>query len=79
MSKSMDVIAGTGLDQKTRRSHWFARLDFVQSAALKGLIFAGEAARVVAAADYWRLDAIVGISFFVVFTIISVPWVLARS
>lgn len=33
MSKSMDVIAGTGLDQKTRKSHWPARLDFVQSAS----------------------------------------------
>ena len=33
MSKSMDVIVGTGLDQKTRKSHWPARLDFVQSAS----------------------------------------------
>ena len=33
MSKSMDVIAGTGLDQRTRKSHWPARLDFVQSAS----------------------------------------------
>ena len=33
MSKSMDVIAGVGLDQRTRKSHWPARLDFVQSAS----------------------------------------------
>lgn len=33
MSKSMDIIAGTGLDQKARKSHWPARLDFVQSAS----------------------------------------------
>jgi hypothetical protein len=33
MSKSMHVIAGTGLDQKTRKSHWPARLGFVQSAS----------------------------------------------
>jgi hypothetical protein len=33
MSKSMHVIAGTGLDQKTRKSHWPARLGFLQSAS----------------------------------------------
>ena len=33
MSKSMDVIAGVGLDQRTRKSHWPARLDLVQSAS----------------------------------------------
>ena len=33
MSKSIDVIAGTGLDQKARKSHWPARLDLVQSAS----------------------------------------------
>ena len=30
-------------------------------------------------ADYWRLGAIFGIIFFIVFTAISVPWVLARG
>ena len=30
-------------------------------------------------ADYWRLGAIFGIIFFVVFTAISLPWVLARG
>jgi L-tartrate/succinate antiporter len=30
-------------------------------------------------ADYWRLGAVFGIIFFVVFTVVSVPWVLARS
>ena len=29
----MAVIAGSGLDRKTRKSHWLARLDFVQSAS----------------------------------------------
>ena len=33
MSKAIDIIAGTGLDQKARKSHWPARLDFVQSAS----------------------------------------------
>jgi L-tartrate/succinate antiporter len=31
------------------------------------------------AADYWRLGAIFGIIFFVVFTVLSVPWVLVRG
>jgi L-tartrate/succinate antiporter len=30
-------------------------------------------------ADYWRLGAVFGIIFFVVFTAISMPWVLARN
>jgi L-tartrate/succinate antiporter len=30
-------------------------------------------------ADYWRLGAIFGVIFFVVFTAISVPWVLMRG
>ena len=29
----LDVIAGVGLDQRARKSHWPARLDFVQSAS----------------------------------------------
>ena len=33
MSKTIDVIAGTGLDQRTRKSHWPARLDVIQSAS----------------------------------------------
>ena len=33
MSNDVDVIAGVGLDQRTRKSHWPARLDFVQSAS----------------------------------------------
>ena len=33
MNNEVDVIAGIGLDQKTRKSHWPARLDFVQSAS----------------------------------------------
>lgn len=33
MSKPIDIITGTGLDQKARKSHWPARLDFVQSAS----------------------------------------------
>ena len=33
MHESADVIAGVGLDQKVRKSHWPARLDFVQSAS----------------------------------------------
>ena len=33
MNNEVDVIAGTGLDQRTRKSHWPARLDFVQSAS----------------------------------------------
>jgi fumarate reductase subunit C len=33
MSKTVDIIAGTGLDQRARKSHWPARLDFVQSAS----------------------------------------------
>jgi succinate dehydrogenase subunit C len=33
MSKTIDVIVGTGLDQRVRKSHWPARLDFVQSAS----------------------------------------------
>jgi fumarate reductase subunit C len=31
MNKTIDVIAGTGLDQKARKSHWPARLDVLQS------------------------------------------------
>jgi L-tartrate/succinate antiporter len=31
------------------------------------------------AADYWRLGAIFGLIFFIVFTAITVPWVLARG
>jgi fumarate reductase subunit C len=33
MSNEVDVIAGVGLDRRTRKSHWPARLDFVQSAS----------------------------------------------
>ena len=33
MNNQIDVIAGTGLDLKARKSHWPARLDFVQSAS----------------------------------------------
>jgi succinate dehydrogenase/fumarate reductase cytochrome b subunit len=33
MNHELDVIAGVGLDQRTRKSHWPARLDFVQSAS----------------------------------------------
>jgi succinate dehydrogenase subunit C len=33
MNHQVDVIAGVGLDQRTRKSHWPARLDFVQSAS----------------------------------------------
>jgi hypothetical protein len=29
MSQSMDMIAGTGLDEKTRKSRWPARLDVI--------------------------------------------------
>src|SRR6185312_15745414 len=29
----LDVIAGVGLDQRARKSHWPARLDLVQSAS----------------------------------------------
>jgi fumarate reductase subunit C len=31
MSKTVDVITGTGLDQKARKSRWPARLDVLQS------------------------------------------------
>ena len=31
MNHQIDVIAGTGLDLKARKSHWPARLDFVFS------------------------------------------------
>ena len=30
-------------------------------------------------ADYWRLGAIFGLIFFVVFMLTSVPWVLVRG
>src|SRR4026208_1818531 len=33
MNDQVDVITGIGLDQRTRKSHWPARLDFVQSAS----------------------------------------------
>src|ERR1051325_10421117 len=33
MSKSVDLIAGVGLHEKARKSHWPARLDLVQSAS----------------------------------------------
>src|SRR5215831_12829037 len=33
MNDEVDVIAGIGLAQKTRKSHWPARLDLVQSAS----------------------------------------------
>jgi fumarate reductase subunit C len=33
MSKTVDVIAGTDLDQKARKSRWPARLDVLQSAS----------------------------------------------
>src|SRR5262245_18138752 len=33
MNNEVGVIAGVGLDQKTRKSHWPARLDLVQSAS----------------------------------------------
>lgn len=33
VNKTVDVIAGSGLDQKVRKSHWPARLDVVQSAS----------------------------------------------
>src|ERR1051325_9404163 len=35
MSKSADIdlVAGTGLDQRVRKSRWPAKLDFVQSAS----------------------------------------------
>ncbi len=46
MNEQVDVIAGVGLDQKTRKSHWPARLDFVQSASglLLGLFMWGHMA-----------------------------------
>ena len=31
------------------------------------------------AADYWRLGAIFGVIFFVVFMVLTVPWVLLRG
>ena len=33
MNNEIDVIAGVGLDLKDAKSHWPARLDFVQSAS----------------------------------------------
>ena len=33
MNNEVDVIAGVGLDHKTRKSHWPARLDLIQSAS----------------------------------------------
>jgi fumarate reductase subunit C len=33
MNNEVGVVAGVGLDQKTRKSHWPARLDLVQSAS----------------------------------------------
>src|SRR5215831_5794992 len=33
MNKEVDVIAGVGLDRRTRKSHWPARLDWAQSAS----------------------------------------------
>src|SRR5215467_9939543 len=33
MSNEIDVIAGVGLDQRARKSHWPARLDWAQSAS----------------------------------------------
>jgi succinate dehydrogenase/fumarate reductase cytochrome b subunit len=33
MNNQVGVMAGVGLDQKTRKSHWPARLDLVQSAS----------------------------------------------
>src|SRR5918995_5442381 len=46
MNHQVDVIAGTGLDLKARKSHWPARLDFVQSASglLLGLFMWGHMA-----------------------------------
>jgi fumarate reductase subunit C len=46
MNQQVDVIAGTGLDLKARKSHWPARLDFVQSASglLLGLFMWGHMA-----------------------------------
>ena len=46
MNNQIDVIAGTGLDLKARKSHWPARLDFVQSASglLLGLFMWGHMA-----------------------------------
>jgi fumarate reductase subunit C len=46
MNHQIDVIAGTGLDLKARKSHWPARLDFVQSASglLLGLFMWGHMA-----------------------------------
>ena len=31
------------------------------------------------AADYWRMGAIFGLIFFVVFMVLTVPWVLLRG
>jgi succinate dehydrogenase subunit C len=33
VNKTVYLIAGTGLDQKPRKSHWLARLDVAQSAS----------------------------------------------
>src|SRR5215510_12178596 len=33
MNNEVDVIAGVGLDRRTRKSHWPARLDWAQSAS----------------------------------------------
>jgi hypothetical protein len=30
-------------------------------------------------ADYWRLGAVFGVIFFVFFTALSMPWLLARG
>ena len=35
MHNEVGVMAGVGLDQKTRKSHWPARLDLVQSLLLQ--------------------------------------------
>jgi len=46
MKSEADVIAGVGLDQRTRKSHWPARLDLVQSASglFLGLFLGGHMA-----------------------------------
>ena len=90
MNSEVDVIAGVGLDRKTRKSHWPARLDWVQSASglFLGLFMWGHMAFVSTIlisndAMWWVTKMFEGYFFFsrpypaIVAFVVALAWLFA--
>lgn len=83
MSKSMDIIAGSGVDHKTKKSHWPARLDFAQTASglFLGLFMSGlgsgpvmYGAGYVTQGEWWSAGFIMSIPYLAVWIIVGPLW-----